>query len=294
MPYGATQFRQDLSEIKKTLDKQDFEQLNILGNRIASNAYLLKGNRFGIPGFMVKDFAIIAGSQKQMLVNTKSLASLTSSLKLFIKRLEEIDFDSLEGYPKLWDEYLTCFKFLRKSMLTDDDIETYGEENVELSREGTQTIIDLIGDNLDLLKVRKNKIIQSAITEVNRLCSTYGFDIGIAKIRLLLVVLGQLEGYSRKEPIDADQFEVNVNAMVIPYAEEITALKLMSSGKLNNEIEPLLTSMIIFWRELFIKYNEPSERVDEEKVAMSMPPETKDKLKELVTRSLQREINKVK
>jgi hypothetical protein len=52
--------------------------------------------------------------------------------------------------------------------------------------------------------------------------------------------------------------------------------------------------MILSWRELFIKYNEPYSIKDEKREDLSLPPDMKDKLRDLITKNIERDIKKAK
>lgn len=166
MPYRAAQFRQEIGAIKKLLDTQDFDTINILGNRITSNAYLLEGEKFGIVGFMIKDLSILIGSLKQS-GNIGATTSATSSLKLLIKTLEEFDFESEEYGKKLWDSYSNTLKILRRYMLSDVEREQYVEENISLSNEAFMNLLNFVDKNQEVLTKFNNRLIMTTLTETN-------------------------------------------------------------------------------------------------------------------------------
>jgi hypothetical protein len=54
MPYENNVFKLDLRAIQRALERHDFDNLNIFSNRIMSNAYLLNGMQYALPGFIIK------------------------------------------------------------------------------------------------------------------------------------------------------------------------------------------------------------------------------------------------
>jgi hypothetical protein len=293
MPYGLTEFRQDIDEVKRVLDRKELDQINILGNRITSNAFLLNGSKYGLPGFMIKDLTILVGPRKE-LIDTNLTAAI-SSFRLFLKQLEELDLDLKDTGPKLWGSYTMSLKLIRKTLISEDAHSPYSEENNSLTKEGFQKIVEIIRSNMELFSSFQNRLIMSAVTETNRLYLAYGIDEEIAKFRLLFVVLGQVNNYSMREWIDQSSNESPINLRIISFVNKI--LEIIDSDNSNSEsVENLLWEMISFWRELFMKYNEPFEPYEKpgESDKITLNDEIKDKLRDLISRSLEKEIRKTK
>jgi hypothetical protein len=272
------------------LNKEDYDSINILGNRIMSNAFVLDGKPFAIPGFMIKDMALLVGPRKQIPGAHKLISSATSSIKLFVTKLEEMELDSKDN-PKLWDIYLTTLKLMRKSLSLDDEYEANAEENPTLTKEGFFKLIEINKQNIDLLNKTDARMILSTISEINRLYGTYGIDIHIAKLRLLFIVLGQLSNYFSNDLFLSIVTESNEN-IVKTFLERIIELSISDKEASLEYVDDLLTQMIISWRELFIKCNEPFESREQKNSEATLKPELKEKLRDLITKNLEKDIKK--
>jgi hypothetical protein len=207
MPYRLNEFHQDLKEVIRSLDNADYAMMNILGNRITSNSYLLNGPDFAIPGFMIKDLALLLVPIKPLLVTKNLLSKASSPIKLFTNKIEK-EYSSNQDLPKLWEFYLTTMHIMRKNISEEEELEIYFDENPTLTSEGVLKLIKLMSDNRMNLTISNGRVsmILSTITEINRLFMAYGMNLEIAKLRLVLIVLGQIHNY-----IDIRPYENSLN-----------------------------------------------------------------------------------
>jgi uncharacterized protein (DUF2164 family) len=102
-----------------------------------------------------------------------------------------------------------------------DEGSMYTKDDADLTHEGILELIDFLDKNKNLLTVKANNILDVMVIEINRFYYTYGINDSDVKIRALIIALGLVEDYIRKDAFDQSKFESNVNLVMFPLLDKI-------------------------------------------------------------------------
>jgi uncharacterized protein (DUF2164 family) len=192
---------------------------------------------------------------------------------------------------------------LRSSLMEADEGSMYTKDDADLTHEGILELIDFLDKNKNLLTVKANNILDVMVIEINRFYYTYGINDSDVKIRALIIALGLVEDYIRKDAFDQSKFESNVNLVMFPLLDKIIEYSSRIKDIELKSIDGLLWKMIALWRDLFLKFGEPGllmapgeERTQQYmkkgEAQITFPPGTKDKLTDLLSKSIEDKLRK--
>ena len=267
---------------------EDFQLMNIIGNRIMSDSIFGDIEDFAILGFFVKQMALNYLNLKPRisesdfldakLVGEKYLDTLVSSSK-------NVDIS------KSWADYHEFNIKIRQYSASDIDKnikEIYGD-NPDITENVRHWLIDFLVKDREMLFDSKNNFFKGLINEFQRVGLAYDYRVIDTIIFSCLVALDRYYEYfvfqCSAENGDLDKEQVKTT--FFPYIEKVKMFS--SSSEIDyKEVSHLLWQFIKSWRESFIHFTELPYKTTQKPIELSK--EAKRKLSEAVSKALEKEV----
>jgi hypothetical protein len=268
----------DLKVAALSFKADDFDLMNIIGNRTMSDAVFFKKVNLAVAGFFVKQVALSFANLKPRLSDSELLEAKLSGDKYtaFLSECNE-ETDQVQA----WANYHQFNLDMRKYPTTGINkqiAEVYGED-YEATSNVRKWLIDFLDANKMRLCDNRNNFIKGIMNELQRVGIAFGYEVKDTIIFSCLLALDRFYDYFRLqyETQIAANNEEAVKTQLFPFLERIRTLS--SETSINyEEVNSLLYDMIKKWREYFIYYMELSPRIPPKQVELSK--ETKTKLSE--------------
>jgi hypothetical protein len=276
---------QDITGAIKAFQADDFDLLNIFGNRIMSDALFGDDSKSALPGFFVKHVALIFLGMKPRLAPAKFSAA---------KRIGKGYLDTLSTFAEntedaaLWQDFHKFNSDVREYLVIGIDNEVY-EEDPEITRAVPMWLIRYLSDEKEVLLTPYNLFLKGVLNEAERISRVFGCQLADTYAISLLVALDRYYDYvwvRCRTPV-GDLNTEKAREMVFPYVEEITQLVCSEAEIKPHEVTIVLWKMIKGWRQSFIHYMELLARTPEK--VIELPEESKKKLAQVVGKALERE-----
>jgi hypothetical protein len=275
---------------KLSFKKDDFQLMNIIGNRIMSDSLFGEVREISLFGFFIKQAALNYLSLKSRLddsdfTGTKLVGE--SYLNILSSAAEKIDD------VKLWADYHEFNIQIRERSILDVDKqikEIYGDD-LKITEFIRNWLIDFFSKNREILFDAKNNLVQGLIDEFQRVGFSYGYQVIDTITFSCLIALDRCWEYFvyQHNTASGEVDKEAVRTKLFPYIDKIKEIS--SSKEINYKgVTSVLSQLIESWRESFIYYHELRPRSFEKPIELS--EEAKKKLSAVVSKSLQKEIKR--
>ncbi len=285
---SAEMYAKNIEVATLSFKTEEFQFMNILGNRIMSDS--LFGN--------VKDFALFGFFVKQMALNYLNLKPrISESDFLDAKLVGEKYLETLSSVSKYADiskswadyhEFNIQIMQYSASDINKNIKEIYGD-NSNITENVRHWLMDFLVHDREILFERNNNFIKGIINEFQRVGLAYGYQVRDTIIFACLVALDRYYEYFIFKHTTENGLvdEEIVKTTLFPYLDEIKEFS--SSSEVDyKEVTDLLWQLIKSWRECFIYYTELPYKTIQKPIELSK--ESKEKLSEAVSKALQKEI----
>lgn len=287
----------DLKAAKEAFDKDDFALQNILGNRLLSNALFLKEDqeRFLMAGFFAKDLAVelllVSATGKTAAIASAKTAATPYFTKAYTHVLSATKFD----FEVIWKNYEDYSDRLRKYHLSDLEAHAYSENKI-FTKLAVEWLLHYLQEQRDLLLDSRSQLLEGVFNEMARIYSVHSAEPRELQALATLDYLQKVYASMRQGLTNPDgSIEPSViRSEIYPLIDELTSL---FTGPWNeatrSKANSVLLTLILKWRQYFIRYGElrPPSGVAPEK-GVQLPEETRKRITEAITKSLERETRK--
>jgi hypothetical protein len=267
---------------------QDYTLMNIIGNRIMSDAVFLEDKESVIIGYCIKQVSLSYLSLRPHIVDAE-LVNAKKDGEKYLSGLIELK----PGFTmsKLWSDYhdfnINIMKY--RGSDTDKKIkEIYGDDAV-FTGKVREWAVDFLSNNKDALTQSKNNMIKGIMNEFQRAGLSCGYEIKDTVVFSCLLALDRyyeyfvIEHSNPGEKLDRQTVETKLFGYID------TIKEIAKSTEIKYDIvTDLMWKLIKGWRELFIVYGELPNRISEK--PMELSKDTKTKLSEVVNKALQKEL----
>ena len=270
--------RQDFQAARSAFISGNYELMNILANRLMTNAVLGKHaeRECAVPGFFLKEIALNAGNERILLSGER-----------FIRVLDQA-FKETPDLETMWSGYAVFVDGVRSAGKHEVEAKAYKDVP-----EFTGGVIDyLINDLLSIEEVcqENSRILTGMLTEVNRLVRSHGAQQSDLVSWCLLRAVERLHAYHVFSCIGHGQWDGQaLKARSEPY---VVRLKECYQGVfkqkgLTKEATDFLCDLILQWRVAFIRYLEVHHPTGvKERREVELPQDAKQKLTETISEIL--------
>ncbi len=283
---------QDLAAARISFNDDNFRLMNIFANRVMSDAVFMTGSarRQGLlAGFFIRDVAF-----EMNRVSALGKAGPISTAKAAVKSyLDGIADSATKGHltvDQFWKSYNEYANRVRKFGLEKAEERAYSE-NEEFTAIAARYLLDFLKSQERLLLDSRNLLLEGILNEIIRIYRVHGTSLREAVILSLLTYLQRVYNYIRYSRTSADG---NVDQNVVE-SEIFSAIEKIRSVASKDPLDleeatKTLESLMVSWREYFIRYVELPVAVGPAvERGIQLPEETKKKITEAITKDLGRE-----
>lgn len=280
---------QDIEVALKSIDKKDYGFINIIGNRVLSNIMFFDDKSSFLSGIFLKEISLTL-IRTQSVENFDEIISLSNeSIESLKKLVEKHEND----YSKYWKIYYNFEKKTRCYLQNESENESYNE-NFEYSDIVIEKMFELIKENKDYLFKEKSLFLHGIHNELARTLNNFGGSLRSYMVGNAIKVLTYLFNYANYESLSIkNEFDSEaLKKKIIPYIDELIDIysNIKEDKDFIDKISILILNVIIEWRKYFIFYLEPSPKSIKEERKIDLPPESRKKIGNLITKALEKEM----
>lgn len=286
---------QDMAAAIEALKRDEFDFVNIIGNRIATNLMIGNRNDLIMVGFLVKEVPVELERIRD--VNERNLPKGKDIGRRFLEELQSLLNKDQIDKKEIWEKYFNYEEDIRKYLLTGIESSTY-KENPNFTKETRLMLLQHLNENKELLLKERNALINGIIGEISRVINTHGFYPEDLMFYLLLEVFRGYSDYFLYDYIERDENDKKEKEKEIKgYAEKIHKLFLGTDlDDIYEKSADIIGELGYKWRKYFINYGEIRLLLRAERRAeiprIEIPQEAKKKIGEVITEGLQKEVEK--
>lgn len=282
--------KQDIEGAVEAYRKENFELMNILANRIMSDALFVDDGRFALPGFFLKDVA-----SGYLRFKRRWSSPDATRVRRKIKQIGEryistfLGFDTTTEEIELWQNFHDYDNKIREFITSDIERSVYND-NPAFAHSVFLWLLRYLGENKNLLFDTRVQLLNGILNEMERIRKVYNCTLADTYAACLLIALKRYFDYFSYANATSEGKipEKEVVDNIFPFIEDIMGLALHANGDIEPErVRVLLWRLIKGWREYYIKYTDlpPREIVR----PLELPDEFKETLRKSIKSSLERE-----
>jgi len=293
MPYDMAIFQQDLKAARNALEKDDLENMNILGNRVMSNCHIFNEKRYFLVGFLLKDMAATLLPLKNSKVPKAASTARALTAGVF-RKLSDYAKGDIQS-ADLWKEYHEFSNKVRPFILLEFEEGAYGGDSSNFTHESIQLLLKKLEDNKDRLLEPNCILLKGMINEISRLHKAHGSKLHDEFAAALIVMLDRCYDYIAQISETKEIFENNIKNVIHAHLGECLRILKESEEKggiWQQQIDDELFALVKIWREYFLFYMEKGEVVQQRKTTVMLPDESRKRLTEAIARTLEDELPK--
>ena len=269
---------------------EDFQLMNVIGNRIMSDCLFGDNETFALFGFFVKQMALNYLNLKPRIAQSDFLgAKLIGEDYLGILLSTSLNMNVDMSKP--WLDYHEFNIKIEQYSASDIDKSIKGiyGDNPNITENVRYWLVDFLVKDREMLYDSKNNFLKGLLDEFQRVGLTYNYTIIDTIIFSCLIALDRYYEYfvfqhtSGNGVVDAEK----VKTTFFPYIDKVKQFS--SSREVDyREVTHLLWQLIKSWRESFIYYRELPYKTVQKPIELSK--EDKKKLSEAISKALQKEV----
>jgi len=283
--------KQDMLVAIEALKRDNFDLVNIIGNRIASDSMIMKRNELIITGFLLKEVSIEIRRVKE--INEKNLTRCKDTGRKFLEGLLSLLEDKIVN-KEIWEKYQNYEKEVRKYLISDIESSIY-KENPDFTKETRTMLLEHLTGNKRLLTKRDYRSVEGIASEISRVINAYGFYPEDLVFYLVMKVFSSYYNYFIYDYYleESEEEKTKKEKEMNSYIDNI--YELFSAGNNLNDLYEGSTKIIgelgTKWRAHFINLGEIRMIVER---GIELPPEAKKKIEEGIAEVFERKIKEGK
>ncbi len=183
---------QELNICADLLDNEDFNTLNIIGNRILENCLFSSDYRLFLPGLLIKELSLaysnLFSSKEPKAFQTAKLIGIE-----FINYLKEFLKSDLDE-TLLWSKY-HIFNIKIQEYFQSEPEKRYYETNIDFSSNVLINLINFLKNNQEVLYEEYNQILVTIISTLDRVFRVHSGSLEFTLVDSYLKMLIRLYQY---------------------------------------------------------------------------------------------------
>lgn len=284
--------KQDMLVAIEALKRDNFDLVNIIGNRIATDSMIMKKNDLIIIGFLCKEVSVEIRRVKE--INEKKLRRCKDMGRKFLEGLLYLPEDKIEN-KEIWENYQNYEKEVRKYLIGDIESSIY-KESPDFTMETRTMLLEHLNGNRRLLIKRGNRLVEGIASEISRVINTYGFYPEDLVFYLVMKVFSSYYNYFIYDYYleESEEEKTKKKKEINSYVDNICELFSAESNlnDLYEESAKIIGELGIKWREYFINLGEI--RMIVEGKGIELPPEAKKEIEEGIAEVFERKVKEGK
>jgi len=270
--------KQNIKVAIEALERNNFDLINIIGNRIATDAMIMDMNNLIIIGFFLKEVS----------VDLKRAEKCKDAGRKFIRRLLFLIEENKVKGREFWKAYFDYKKEVRRYMISDVEASIY-KENQDFTKKVREVLLEYLSENVELLTQRNNKLTEGIVSEMTRVINTYGFNPEDLIFYLLMRVFDSYYSYFIYDYLWRDaRGKEEKRSELRSHIDNICRLFSAECIDIYEESVKIIGKLGEKWRKYFINFGEIKALMYEK--GIELPSEAKRKIEEVIIEGLEREI----
>lgn len=283
--------RDHIEAAQAAFDKSDYFFMTIYSNRVLSDAMISNDINSGIAGFIIRIAAInytAFSNQDPTKLETEYLSQARLPGTELLTHLGSLDLRGKNATENLWNLFLNFRNAFRKFEHDVREDEAYYEREIDIlhTEASFKWLIDFLISSKEYLLFPSNNLFKGVINEAQRIGNLTGYVKGDILFLALLMSMDWLFDYTKSFlKMDTKLYQEKVKSA---YFETINNLKdiIEDEGRTTKTVWEYLRK----WREAFIVFMEINQDSKSKEGVIELPPEFRNKLSELMSQTLKREL----
>ncbi|RZN43494.1 MAG: hypothetical protein EFT35_01160 [Methanophagales archaeon ANME-1-THS] len=283
--------KQDVLVAIEALKRDNFDLVNIAGNRIATDSMIIKRNDLIMVGFLLKEVSIEIRRVKE--VNERNLIRCRETGRKFLEGLLSL-LDEEIATKEIWERYQNYKREIKSYLLIDIESSLY-KENPGFTKETRTMLLEQLNGNKRLLTKRDYRLVEGIASEISRVINAYGFYPEDLVFYLVMKVFSSYYDYFIYDYYleESNEEKTKKEKELNSYIDKI--YELFSAGNNLNELYEVSAKIIgelgARWRMYFINLGEIRMIVERR---VELPPEAKKEIEEGIAEVFERKIREGK
>lgn len=229
--------QKDIKVAALTFKADDFQLMNILGNRIMSDAVFHANINLAVTGFFLKNVALCYLNLKPQLGDTEFLEAKLIGEK-YIASLSEVDVKVDE--VQAWSDYHQFNIDVRKypnTGINKQIADVYGDDP-QVTHKVRGWLVDFLYTNKTILLDNRNNFIKGVLNDLQRVGLTFGYDVADTVVYSCLLALDRYYDYFRlRHSTQTDDIDKDaIKAQIFPYIDRIRTLSTSQSVNVVSQV----------------------------------------------------------
>lgn len=286
-----------INSMEKAIQKKNYGFYNVLANRLATDSVLLENSHFVLFSMMNKD---LYDNIREIDLNLNSEENIIPIILKFVKNFKELIKSPPHNLSTLmYGYYYQSLKELYKLHNVDEELNY--NENPEFSKFAIHKIIVQMTKDIDIRKLKSRTYFIGLQNEMGRLFKNFGFNIEeiifysyISTLNRILdyIIYDFSENQQDNKDDENEQKYIEIVNRIIGFFN----LYMKNEENFINDIKIEIFNISMKWRFFYLKYLEFIPRyIKTGKKSLQdfqMPEEEKEKLDEIVSKSIFKEKTK--
>lgn len=283
--------KQDMLVAIEALKRDNFDLVNVIGNRMATDSMIIKRNDLIIAGFLLKEVSVEIRRVKE--INVKNLIRCRDTGRKFLEGLLSLLEDEVEN-KEIWENYQNYEREVRKYLISDIESAVY-KENPDFTKETRVMLLEHLNRNKRLLTKRGNRLVEGIASEISRVINAYGFYPEDLVFYLVMKVFSSYYNYFLYDYYleESEEEKTKKEKEMNSYIDNI--YELFSAGNNLNDLyagsAKIIGELGTKWRAYFINLGEIRMIVERE---IELPPEAKKEIEEGIAEVFERKVKEGK
>jgi hypothetical protein len=270
---------QDIEVAINYVKKKNFENVNVIGNRVLQNFFALDNKEMIIIGLILKEM-----SNDLQTVNSigKSKSKSLPTCQNFAQEALNSIKESLSEYnsSKIWDDYIFFKENVRKYLLSVEERDVY-VVNDQFSTLAIKKYLDILLENKELLLNRNIAPLSVTRVEIGTLFNTHGGTVTVL-VYTCIRAFEHVYKFALHGKIKDDSFNELLSTMCTNIEILIGLIKEGNEDKLKNHSNMVVGELMYTYRKYFVSFGELSGELSEN---IPVSPEAAQKIRRIVEKN---------
>jgi hypothetical protein len=282
--------QEELNIANALLTDEDFHNLNIVGNRIMENCLFANDYRLFLPGFFLKELALI---YNRIFTNSKAVAFQTAKTlgQKFIDKVSEILEKEIDE-NLLWEEF-HIFRIKMRNYTKSESEKKFYTDNHEVSETALKYLMSYLKEKESYLYVKYNQFFNAILNILDRTFRAHSGDLKLTLIFSYFKMLERLYEYLIVEYFDGEEINVEgLKKILSPFLEYLYTIIIVKEID-TKKFDEMLWQIVKLWRDYYIYFvnatrlihtGPPSQKI------IQLPEETRRVIEESLKESIEKKI----
>lgn len=280
MTNAAELINQDLTVAEAYLEQKKFDSINIIGNRILQNLFIINIKELMIIGLIVKE---ISSDLQQINAAEHKADKKIDKCKPFAEDcFETIKLTLIDEQPtiKIWNAYLDFEDKIRDYLLVPEEREIY-KDDYEFTTEATINYLNSLSLNKECLLNRTIYPLERTRAELATLTNTHGGRSTILSY-MLSRAFEHVYRFALHAKVTDEELESIVSTNINRLSEIVTLIQNGTEEELIEHANIMIGDLMYNYRKYFLLSGELKGELVEE---IPLSPEVSQKIRKIIEKS---------